>query len=207
MLVEELIQPKLPGRSPCNKDGMGPVLLGGSCERGKVPCPRNKLCCLDQPEQNGSFRGLKKSAVIGLSRQKREISTPGLGHLAALPSSMNVSASAGWGWVLNLGFQRTDLGRGWGWPCRESLKGPECGLSGNWGCVRTWVYYRSPLVKEHLKGEVGPQQSSPTECSQRAGLCEHMSACCCPTHRWGWNLSLIRRLCDFSGFTLPLVPL
>jgi len=76
---------------------MGPVLLGGSCERGKVPCPRNKLCCIDQPEQNGSVRGSEKSAAIGFSRQKRETSTPGLGHLAALLSSMHVSASAGRG--------------------------------------------------------------------------------------------------------------
>lgn len=86
-----------------------------------------------------------------------------------------------------MGFSAQLWGEDWGSLCRESLKGPECRLGGNWGCVRdeTWVYFRSPLVKEHLKGEVGPQQSSPTECSQRAGLCEHLSARCCPTQRWG----------------------
>lgn len=42
-------------------------------------------------------------------------------------------------------------------------------------CGMKLGYHRSPLVKEHLKGEVGPQQSSPTECSQRAGLCRHVS--------------------------------
>lgn len=52
------------------------------------------------------------------------------------------------------------FGESTGGGCAESLKRPECGLGGNWGCVwdETWVCDRSPIVDEHLKGEVGPHR-------------------------------------------------
>lgn len=56
---------------------MGSAPLGGSCERGIFPHPRNALHRLeDQPGQIGSFRGSEETAEAVLQQaEERETST------------------------------------------------------------------------------------------------------------------------------------
>ena len=69
--------------------------LGGSCDRGMVPHPRNALHQLqDQLGQIGSFRGSEETAAAVLQQaEERETSTEGSGHLTALLSPRQASAA------------------------------------------------------------------------------------------------------------------
>ena len=78
----------------------------------------------DQPGQKGRFRGSEESAAIGLQQaEQKETSTDGPGHLAAHSSLRCASVGVHSGWVLKLGFQRTDLGRGLGLAAWRRPKG------------------------------------------------------------------------------------
>ena len=56
----------------------------------------------------------KKSTAVSLRQANRETSIEDPGHLPAPPSPRNKSATVCRGWVLKLGFQRTDLRRALG---------------------------------------------------------------------------------------------
>ena len=130
-------------KSPCNWIGqkkkkkrerekgiwMGPVPLGGSCERVKV------LACWEVPSLVGrsagtgwSFGASEESAATSIQRAKqRETCTDSQCHRPALPSLRCWSAGAGGVWVLRLGLRTSDLGRRLGLAARRSpLKGLGC---------------------------------------------------------------------------------
>lgn len=90
---------------------MRPATLGGSCERGKVP--PWKPSTTGRSAQKWKLRGSEKSTAVSLRQANRETSIEDPGH-PYTPSPRNKSATVCRGWVLKLGFQRTDLRRALG---------------------------------------------------------------------------------------------
>ena len=93
---------------------MGPVPLGGSCERVKV------LACWEVPSLVGrsagtgwSFGASEESAATSLWKAKRIVTcTDGQYCRPVLPSLRPLSTRMGRGWVLKPGLWRSDPGRG-----------------------------------------------------------------------------------------------
>ena len=93
--------------------GSEAVPLRDSCERGKVPVPR------EAPSPSGRFTGTE-GELLSLRGEHGSLfvaaTADGKLHrwcrCPALPSLTCVSASAGGGWMLELGFQGSDLGKG-----------------------------------------------------------------------------------------------
>ena len=184
---------------------MGPVPLGRSCERGKVPSP------WEPPSLAGRSAGI----VRELQRLKRtvwevasgqavykEASTDSPWHIATLPRPKHMPGC----W--NSGF----IGQTWGedsvWLHGDRLKGWECGLGWNWGYKRTQhgSVTEAQLSTREGRGMDLPQQSHCQHSHTRAWLWQkqvlgvHM-------WKWGWNMSRLPVLPwwvqgrGFSGFS------
>lgn len=116
-LAENLIQPELQERSPCNRQdegkrekrrcGEGPCTPGGSYDRGKAASPWGPPSLARSSA--GRDRGLQRlerkvcELVCGPTRQK-ETSTDGPGHITVLPSPRCTPAGVCSDWL-----QQTDL--------------------------------------------------------------------------------------------------
>lgn len=115
-----------------------------------------------------------------------------------------------WEHRLGLGAESRPAHSLWGEDCgmaMQRVKRPEYDWVGIWGCVRdeTWVYYRSPLVKEHLEGEVGPSRAAPDRVLTEGRALRARESRCCLYCEVGLKSGAVSGdLCDFSGFTLPL---
>ena len=184
--------------------------LGRSCEKeerflhpGKPPHRQG-----DGPGQKESFRASEEKTAAGLQQPKqREDCTVSQCCCLALPSLTNKSASAGRGWVLELGLQRSEPGRGLGLArCADGLGGLESSVITAGGVRRGSLGHlrgQSSLFGGCTRGGVGSGLQPFSLCVrlQRAGHHLHglqeQSQCPPPTPRHQeWFQATITSLLD-----------
>ena len=118
---------------------MGPVSLGGNCERRKVPSP------WEPPSLVGRSTGTDRE----LQRLRKTPTEMVLFTSLHFPSSSGIPAGVYSEWVLKLGLQQIDTGRGLGLAVQGQTEGPEVWPGPQLGvCKRQrQVCHRSPIVK------------------------------------------------------------
>ena len=116
---------------------MGPVPLGGSCEKGKVPSPREPPSLAGRSARTEReiqrLRGECSSWTAAGKTERDQYRGSWPNPCAPQPKMSICWCMQGLG--AETGFRGQSLGEDWGWKCGDSLKGLECGPSHNRGCA------------------------------------------------------------------------
>lgn len=99
---------------------MGPVPLGGSCERGMVTTHREGPSLAERPARIERELWNLRSTATGLWRANRRKSCK---VIWCQPPQPDTISEVDRGWTLRLGLWRANQGRGLGLAVRRQLKG------------------------------------------------------------------------------------